>query len=89
MEQTLTLIGFAILLVSWFAMFARLRGDSRRAAGALTDYIGPRVPLLHRSGLGLLHRYWQAYGFDVRLAGALIGLIFIGAAILAGVSSRE
>lgn len=84
MNQTLTIIGFAILLVSWLAMFARLRGDSRRAAGSLTDYMGPRVPLLRGSALGLLRRYWQAYGFDVRLAGAVIGLILIVAAILAG-----
>lgn len=89
MEQTLTIIGFAILLVSWFAMFARLRGDARRAAGSLTDYIGPRVPLLRRSGLGLVLRYGQVYGLDVRLAGAVLGLILIGAAILVGVSSRE
>ena len=89
MEQTLTLIGFAILLASWFTMFARLRGDSKRASGSLTDYMGPRVPLLRRSGLGLVLRYGQTYGLDVRLAGALLGLILIGAAILVGVSSRE
>ena len=81
MNQTLTIIGFAILLVSWLAMFARLRRDSRRAAGSLTDYMGPRVPLLRGSAFGLVQRYWRTYGFDARIAGAGIGLILIVAAI--------
>lgn len=84
MNQALTVIGFVILLASWFAMFTRLRGHSKRAAGSLTDYVAAQPPLIGRSGLSLLPRYWRTYGFDVRLAGAVIGLIFIVAAILAG-----
>lgn len=84
MDETLTAIGFVTLLASWFAMFARLRRDSKSAAGSLGDYVAAQPPLLGRSGLSLLPRYWRHYGFDVRVAGALIGLIMIIAAVFAG-----
>lgn len=85
MKETLAAIGFVILLASWFAMFARLRRDSKRAAGSLGDYVAAQPPFFGRSGLSLLPRYWRQYGFDARLAGALIGLILaIIAAVLAG-----
>lgn len=89
MEQTLAAMGFAVLLASWLAMFARLRRDSRPGVGTLTDYVGPRVPVLRRAGLGLLRVYWRTYGFDARLAGAVLGLILIAAAILAGDRSPD
>lgn len=82
MSEALTLIGFVILLASWFAMFARLRAHSKRAAGTLTDYVAAQPPFFGRSGMGLLPNYWRTFGFDVRLAGAVVGLILILAAVL-------
>lgn len=89
MEQTLAVVGFAVLLASWLAMFARLRRDAKPGVGTLTDYMGPQVPWPRRTGLGLLPVYWRTYGFDARLAGAVLGLILIAAAILAGGRSPD
>jgi hypothetical protein len=88
--QTLTIIGFVLLLAGWFAMFFRVRRDfPNREVAKYGTYTAPRIfgfKLMGRSAFSLVQFYWQHYGFDARLSLAGLGIILI---VIAAISSGE
>jgi hypothetical protein len=86
--ETLTIFGFILLLVGWFAMFFRVRKDfPNRAVSRYGTYTGPRIfglKFMGRSGFSLVQFYWQHYGFDEGFSLAVLGLLLMVIAAVIG-----
>jgi hypothetical protein len=78
--ETLTILGFVLLVAGWFGMFFRVRREyPNRGVAEYGSYTGPRVLgfKFGRSGLSLLSFYWRHYGVDAWLCVALLGIVLI------------
>lgn len=84
--ETLAVVGFALLLAGWFAMFFRIRQDQPgHPLANYGTYIGARVGgfrLVGKSGFSLLSFYWKHYGADARFFLSVAGGVVLVAAFI-------
>jgi len=83
--DTIGILGFVVLLVSWFGMFFRVRRDHPgHPLADYSSYIGPRMfGSRSRSGFSLLPFYRQHYGTDGWFLLAMAGLALLAVAAIA------
>ena len=80
--ETLGILGFLLILGSWFAMYSRVRREHpQHRLARYGNYIG-----IHKGAAWrLVAFYRQEYGFDIWLWGLTVGAVIVAVVVVQGI----